>query len=74
MQKKMTAAEKIYTIVSQFDVSGERVTREFVERRHGSKGYGFYVIVDVAYEGQRVNCFKSVKAAQEWADEMAASC
>lgn len=71
MQKKQTAAEKIYAIVSQFDVSGERVTREGVERRHGSQGYGFYVIVDVAYEGHRANCFKSVKAAQEWAAEHA---
>jgi len=68
---KNLTAEKIYNIVSQFDVSGERVTRSQVERRTGSKGYGFYVIVDVAYEGQRVNCFKSVKAAQEWANEWA---
>lgn len=66
-------AQKIQQIVASFDISGERVTRQGVQRRHGAQGYGFYVIVDVAYEGQRALMFKSLRQAQDWAAEMEAA-
>jgi hypothetical protein len=67
--KKHTVSQKIAALVKKFDVSGERVLRN-VERRHGSKGFGYYAIVDVAYEGQRVNFFRNLAEAQEWAQEI----
>lgn len=67
----MTQTEqKINDFIKQFDVQGERIAR-WTERRNGSKGFGYYTIVDVAYEGQRVSFFKSFREAQEWAQEYA---
>lgn len=68
--KKQTVSQKIETIVRKFDVSGERVLRGNVQRRHGSQGFGYYAVVDVAYEGQRVNFFRNFAAAQEWEAQM----
>jgi hypothetical protein len=68
--KRQTVAQQIEAIVRNFDVSGERVLRGKVERRHGSKGFGYYAIMDVAYEGQRVNFFRNLAEAQAWAQEM----
>lgn len=66
-----TTANKINQIVRAFDVSGERVTRSVTERRHGSKGFGFYTQIDVAYEGTRTVFFRNLADAQAWAQEMA---
>ena len=56
-------AQRINSIVSDI-YEGVGSTRQSTTRRTGRKGYGWYTIVDVAYEGQREVFFKSIAEAE----------
>jgi hypothetical protein len=65
--KKQTVGEQINAMVKEIEtVPGYKTVRNYTERRQGTKGYGYYTIIDVAYEGMRTAFFKTLAECQEW--------